>query len=65
VRASFREFFLENVCQYERHLEVPINCTGSVALVFEKLMKSEAEKLGLTIGRIIKSPTEGLVEFHG
>lgn len=65
VRTSFREFFLENVCQYERHLEVPVNCTGSVALVFENLMRSEAEKLGLTIGRIIKSPSDGLITFHG
>ena len=65
VRTSFREFFLENVCQYERHLEVPVNCTGSVALVFEDLMRSEAGKIGLTIGRIIKSPSDGLIIFHG
>ena len=65
VRISFREFFLENVCQYKQHLELPVNCTGSIALIFEKLMRSEAGKLGLSIGRIIKSPTEGLIEFHG
>jgi len=65
VRTSFHEFFIENVCRYDRHSELPINCTGSIALVFETLMKNEAEKLGLTIGRILKSPTEGLVEFHG
>jgi N-acetylglucosamine kinase-like BadF-type ATPase len=64
VRTSFREFFLENVCQYKGHLEVPVNCTGSVAIVFEKLMRHEAEKLGLSIGRIVKSPTEGLITFH-
>lgn len=65
VRASFREFFLENVCKYEKHREVPVNCAGSVALVFENLMRSEAEKLGLTIGSIIKAPTDNLVKFHG
>lgn len=65
VRTSFREFFLENVCKYEKHREVPVNCTGSIALVFEDLMRSEAEKLGLTIGGIIKAPTDGLVKFHG
>jgi hypothetical protein len=65
VRTSFREFFIQNVCQYDHHLEVPVNCTGSVALIFEKLMRNEAEKLGLSIGRIVKSPTEGLITFHG
>ena len=65
VRASFREFFLENVCRYDHHFELPVNCTGSIALVFETLMRSEAEKLGLAIGRIVKSPAEGLVTFHG
>jgi N-acetylglucosamine kinase-like BadF-type ATPase len=65
VRISFREFFMENVCQYKRHLDVPINCTGSIALVFETLMRDEACKLGLTIGRIVKSPAEGLIAFHG
>ena len=65
VRNSFREFFLENVCRYAHHREVPVNCTGSVALVFETLMKDEAAKLGLSIGRLIKSPTEGLITFHG
>jgi N-acetylglucosamine kinase-like BadF-type ATPase len=65
VRTSFREFFLENVCQYDPHLNVPLNCTGSIALVFETLMRSEAAIIGLSIGRIVKSPAEGLITFHG
>jgi len=64
VRTSFREFFMENVCQYEHHRKVPINCTGSIALVFETTLRNEAEKLGLSIGRIVKSPSEGLITFH-
>jgi len=65
VRTSFREFFLENVCRYDHHFELPIHCTGSIATVFETLLKNEAEKLGLAIGSIVKSPAQGLIAFHG
>lgn len=44
--------------------EVNINFVGSVAHYHEDLLKKEAEKRNLTVGKIIKKPIDGLYEYH-
>lgn len=65
VRKSIREFFEENVCKYKLSQQLPINCTGSVAQVFEDFTRDEAKKLNLSIGDIIQRPMDGLIKYHG
>lgn len=64
VRKSIHDFFVENVCKYKLAKQLPINCTGSVAVIFETLLREEAELLGLTVGKIIQNPIDGLVVYH-
>jgi N-acetylglucosamine kinase-like BadF-type ATPase len=64
VRNSFKEFFEDNVCKYNRCIEMPVYCSGSIAVIFKDIMIDEAQKLNLSIYNIIKSPMEGLVTFH-
>ncbi|MDD4847264.1 MAG: BadF/BadG/BcrA/BcrD ATPase family protein [Bacteroidales bacterium] len=64
VRQSIREFFEENVCKYQLAHQLPINCTGSIAQVFEDFTRDEAKKLNLMIGNIIQKPMDGLIQYH-
>lgn len=64
VRQSIREFFVENVCKYPLAKQLPINCTGSVAQVFENFTREEAQKLAINIGDIIQKPMDGMIEYH-
>jgi N-acetylglucosamine kinase-like BadF-type ATPase len=64
VSSSFSDFFVRNVAQYEGYTSLPIHFTGSVAFYFKDVLKKVTEEMGLCLGKIEKSPIEGLVKFH-
>jgi hypothetical protein len=41
-----------------------VNFVGSVAFYFADFLKETAQKKGVQIGKIEKSPMEGLVEYY-
>jgi len=64
VQKSFIEFFERNIKQYENYPELPIHFTGSIAYYFKNQLQQAATEIGLTLGKILKSPLEGLIQFH-
>lgn len=59
---SFQDFFKRNIAHYPKHLKV--HFVGSVALVFEDILREIGRKLGYEIGSIVKTPLEKLTEYH-
>ena len=64
LRTSFAEFFSRNVAQYD-YRRYPVNITGSIAHYYQDILREEAQKQGMTIGKILRAPVEGLVEYYG
>lgn len=64
LHEEFTKFFERNIKQYNGHSSLPIHFIGSIAYYFKKELNKVAEKLNLQTGKIIKSPLEGLIEFH-
>ena len=64
VLSSFTDFFVRNVASYKDYQNLSCNFVGSVAHVFEPVLREAASELGITIGTIIKNPMEGLVKYH-
>lgn len=63
VVESFEAFFRRNIMQYDyRNCEV--HFIGSVAHYYRQPLAEAAQHLGITIGRIMQSPMEGLVAYH-
>lgn len=60
---EFERFFKRNVAQYRRP-ELPVNFVGSVAFFLRVELQSVAASLGYRIGRILRTPLEGLVAYH-
>lgn len=60
---NFRNFFKRNVLSYER-LDLPVNVVGSMAYYYQNQLAEAASKEGVLLGRILRSPIEGLVQFH-
>ena len=60
----FREFFQQNVMQYEAAKQLPVHFTGSIAFYFSNILKKTASEFGLTMGNISQNPMAGLIEFH-
>ncbi len=61
VLGSFKAFFRRNIMQYEGYSEHKVNFIGSIAVYFRPVLEEAAKECGCTIGRILKSPMEGLL----
>lgn len=64
VLNAFRAFFRRNIRQYERYQEHPVNFIGSIAFHFKDVLAEAGAAEGCKIGKIVKSPMEGLIKYH-
>lgn len=60
---AFSDFIRRNVMQYDYH-EYPMNCIGTIAIVYQSELTEAAHSLGVKIGTISKAPMEGLLKYH-
>jgi N-acetylglucosamine kinase-like BadF-type ATPase len=44
--------------------DVPVHFVGSIGAIFENCLHEAAKKTGIRLGRIIRKPIDGLVEYH-
>ena len=49
--------------QYEYH-DILVHFTGSIAFFFQEEVKEAALRLNVSIGKVLKSPLEGLKDYH-
>lgn len=64
VLNAFRAFFRRNITNYTDYAKHPVNFVGSIAYYFGDILAEAAKAEGCTVGKIIKSPMEGLIKFH-
>lgn len=63
LRQSFSDFFTRNIYQYD-YKSYEVNLIGSVAYYYSDILKEVAVEKGVKIGKILKSPIMGLVDYH-
>ena len=63
VENSFREFIQKNITAYGRK-DLPVSAVGSVAFFYKEQLKKALENEGYMLGRILRSPIDGLVEME-
>ena len=64
IEDGLNEFFFTHLNKLNESWLYPIHFAGSVAYVFRDAIKQLAGAYELEIGKIVKSPMEGLIEFH-
>lgn len=64
VLNAFRAFFHRNIRQYAEYQKHPVNFIGSIAYYFKDVLAEAAEAEGCILGKVLKSPMEGLLKFH-
>lgn len=64
VRQGFSEFVRIHVLCYHNAREVEVNFVGSIAHHFSEELLAVLKENGLTHGRTIQRPLEGLVNYH-
>jgi N-acetylglucosamine kinase-like BadF-type ATPase len=60
---AFRLFIVRNIAIYG-HKEMPIHCVGGIAYQFEEELHDAAASEGMKIGKILRRPIEGIVQYH-
>ena len=63
LKECFKQFFQRNTMTYRRSW-LPIHIIGNIGIHFSEEIKETAESLGLSIGNIVDSPMNGLIEYH-
>lgn len=64
MRRSFSDFVNVQLLNYPGVRSLPVSFTGSVAANFQDILVEVLNSKGISMGRIIKEPMEGLVEYH-
>ena len=60
---AFRLFIAHNIAIYG-HKEMPLHCVGGIAFQFEAELRAAAAAEGRQIGRILRRPIDGIVQYH-
>jgi N-acetylglucosamine kinase-like BadF-type ATPase len=64
IEDGLNDFFFTHICKYKESWTLPIHFTGSVAFGFKDVIKELCNTYELTLGKIIKNPIEGLIDYH-
>ncbi|WP_221389787.1 N-acetylglucosamine kinase [Dyadobacter sp. NIV53] len=64
VSCAFGLFIEKYVLKHENPEKYPVHFTGSVAYYYQDILQKSLRNKGLMPGKILKSPLEGLLEYH-
>lgn len=62
VKANFNEFIHKNIDAYNRK-DLPLGFVGSIAWYFQKELKVAVEESGYHLGKILRSPLDGMISY--
>jgi len=64
IEDGLNDFFFTHLNKLNESWLYPIHFSGSIAYVFRDIIKQLAAAYEIELGKIIKSPMEGLIEYH-
>lgn len=64
IKNGMQRFVDHWISQYEARYEVPINFVGSIAFYLQDILEEVLLENNMRLGRVLRKPIDGLVEFH-
>jgi glucosamine kinase len=64
IEDGLNDFFFNHVYKYKESWSLPVHFVGGVAYEFRDILKDLCTSYELELGRVIRNPLEGLVEYH-
>ncbi len=64
ITNAFDIFIKNQLLKYEKATDYPIHFIGSIAYYLEEILSIVLEQNGLKLGKILRQPIDGLVDFH-
>jgi len=64
IEDGLNDFFFYHLQRYKESLSLPVHFVGGIAWGFKDVLKELCETYKFELGKIIKTPMEGLIDFH-
>jgi len=64
IEDGLNDFFYNHLCKYGESWKLPIHFVGGVSFAFRDVLEELCNGYEFTMGKILKSPLEGLIEYH-
>jgi len=61
---GLNDFFFYHLAKYQEVWKLPVNFVGSIAFGFKDVLKGLCNAYEFELGKILKAPMAGLVEYH-
>jgi glucosamine kinase len=64
IEDGLNDFFFTHLCKYKEIWTLPVSFVGSIAFGFKDVLKELCGAYEFELGKVLKSPMSGLVEYH-
>lgn len=64
IEDGLNDFFFNHLCKYKEIWSSPVHFAGSIAFGFKDVLKQLCDSYEFEMGRVLKNPMEGLIEYH-
>ncbi|MEO8172864.1 MAG: N-acetylglucosamine kinase [Sediminibacterium sp.] len=64
IEDGLNDFFFTHLYKFRESWTMPIHFTGSIAFGFRDVLKELCSTFELELGKVIKSPMQGLIAYH-
>jgi glucosamine kinase len=64
IEDGLNDFFFTHLCKYAESWKLPIHFVGGVAHGFKDVIKELCNSYEFELGKILKNPMQGLIEYH-
>ncbi len=64
IEDGLNDFFFNHLCKYRETWTLPIHFAGSIAFGFKDVLQQLCNSYEFELGRVMKNPMEGLIEYH-
>lgn len=64
IEDGLNDFFFNHLCKYRETWTLPVHFAGSVAFGFQDVLKQLCESYEFELGKVMKNPMEGLIDYH-
>ncbi len=64
IEDCLNDFFFTHLCKYKEVWSYPVNFVGSVAFGFKDVLQELCNSYEFELGKVLKKPMSGLIEYH-
>jgi glucosamine kinase len=64
IEDGLNDFFFNHLCKYRETWTLPISFVGSVGFGFKDVLQHLCESYEFELGKVMKNPMAGLIEYH-